>query len=94
MEYNLKYSGPILFNVKISNPDILRIKKLCEKNKHLQCNDKLAGLIEGEYNITDLQALCDILSPYMKLFRENVILPTFTQTECFLLFYIPTFLKI
>lgn len=70
MEYTLQYSGPILFRVKISDQDILRIKKLCSKTKRFKCNEKLAGIIEDEYDIVNLQGLVDILNPYVGAFRE------------------------
>ena len=59
------YSGPLLLKLKVSNDDIVKIKKFCSKKKSLDWRKGLAGIIDNEYKIANLDQLSKILTPYL-----------------------------
>tara|TARA_R110000772_G_scaffold200289_1_gene310826 strand:- start:309 stop:893 length:585 start_codon:yes stop_codon:yes gene_type:complete len=69
MKYEIVYSGPLLFKVKISQEDINSIKKLFIRNKKFKHNKNLASHIDHTYRINDLNSFLKILTPYLDVFK-------------------------
>ena len=69
MNYQVVYSGPLLFKVKINLEDIKSIKKLFIKNKKFSHNKNLASLIAHTYKINDLNSFYEVLAPYLNAFK-------------------------
>jgi len=64
-ELEFIYSGPLLLKLKVPNNDIVKIKNLCSKDKSLDWRKGLAGIIDNEYRIDNLDKLNKILTPYL-----------------------------
>jgi len=70
MSYQFIYSGPLLFKSSLSKEDCLALLKICNNNKKVKYNKNLAGVINEEYKIENLEAVKIILNKY---FDEIVI---------------------
>lgn len=69
MTYSFYYWGPLLFQTKINNEDISKLKSICNKDRTNDFRKKLAGIIDHEYKI-DIQKYTEIISPYFNNFKE------------------------
>jgi|TARA_R100000781_G_C4053266_1_gene118405 uncharacterized protein (TIGR02466 family) len=68
-EYKFYYWGPLLFNSKLKDDDLEKVKNICNKDPKKSCVDILAGDIKHEYNI-DKDILNKIFQPYMSGFKD------------------------
>jgi len=62
--YKFYYWGPLLYQTKINNVDINKIKIICKKNKNKDFRNELAGHINEEFFI-DNNVFLEIVKPYL-----------------------------
>jgi len=56
--------GPLVFQTKVDKKDIVKIKKLCKKDKVKDHKTNLAGIIDEEYEINK-ESYLQIIQPYV-----------------------------
>ena len=70
MSYKFYYSGPLIFQSRLTSEELSKLIGLCKKNKKQLWNKNLAGLIKEEYRIEDQTALQKILEPHLVYFKQ------------------------
>ena len=70
MNYRFYYSGPLIFESRLTDEEIRKLIDLCKKDKKQVWNQELAGLIKQEYRIEDQVALKKILDPHLVSFKQ------------------------
>ncbi len=64
MNFKFYYWGPLLYQTKLNNVDINKIKIICKKNKNKDYRKKLAGHINEEFSINN-NIFLEIVKPYL-----------------------------
>tara|TARA_R100000664_G_C2758078_1_gene146756 strand:+ start:3045 stop:3632 length:588 start_codon:yes stop_codon:yes gene_type:complete len=70
MSYKFYYSGPLLFQSRLTDEELRKLFDLCKRDKKQSWNKYLAGLIKEEYRIEDRIALKKILDPHLVYFKD------------------------
>ena len=63
------YWGPLLFKTKIDSEDLIKINKLCKKDKTKDARKSLAGHLDHEYHI-EKEKLFEILVKYFDIYKS------------------------
>ena len=71
MSYKFYYSGPLLFQSRLTDEELRKLFDLCKRDKKQSWNKYLAGLIKEEYRIEDRIALKKILDPHLVYFKDE-----------------------